>query len=407
MNCLPRWLPLLCVGIFCFPETLHAVDAYPVFTSPATDTGTGFGVVNRFADPNPYFLDTTAAWEGNNIAVYTMDGPSGNNGAGLSVAVSNGENGIDSTESGANADVPNEEPVNPAILQVNGGNKLQNGNAIRLSAWMRQDPMDPVTTVPQIEPVMKIELWKEALSGNADFNPALFPNFGDRVWDTDQNAGQAAHKAAGQSQADWVDMNNSGSTSFGLPVSQSLVTDEWRLVETTLIIDDDPLDDGFGWGIGSEFFTVADIEEIRGVIFFGDYASTNLTDAGSIWVDNVLIEVFGSEADMLSTPNTNPIPMPEVAVLQGDFNGNGRVDIADYTLWRNNLGNPDESVINGAGDGINGVDIADYSLWKTNYGATAAVAASVAVAAVPEPATVSLSVVATLLAVVATRRHRD
>lgn len=406
MNCLPRWLALLCVGIVCFAETSHAVDAYPVFTSPATDTGAGFGVVNRFADPNPYFLDTAAAWEGNNMAVYTMDGPSGNNGAGFSVTVSNGENGINSTEGGANTDVPNEEPVNPAILQVNGGNKLQNGNAIRLSAWMRQDPADPVTQVPQIEPVMKIELWKEALSGNADFNPALFPGFGDRVWDTDQNAGQAAHQAAGQSQADWVDMNNSGSTSFGLPVSQSLVTDEWRLVETTLVIDDDPLDDGFGWGIGNEFFTVADIEEIRGVLFFGDYAGTNLTDAGSIWVDNILIEIFGSEADLLNTPNTNPIPMPEVDVLQGDFNGNGQVDIADYTLWRNNLGNPDESVINGAGDGANGVDIADYSLWKTNYGTTAAVAASVAVA-VPEPSTILLSVVATLFTVVAARRHRD
>lgn len=403
MSLAHRWLPILFVSIACSAGSSRAVDLYPLFANPETDNATGFGVVNHFADASPFFVDVAARWEGNNIAVHTMNGIGAFNGAGFSVAVSNGENGTDSTEGGANTDVPNEEQVNDAILQVNNGSKLQNGNAIRLSAWMRQDPNDPVTTVPQIEPVMKIELWKEASSGNADFSGALFPGFGDRVWDTDQNAGQSAHQAAGQSQADWVDMNNSGSTSFGNPVSQSLVTDEWRLVETTLVIDDDPLDDGFGWGIGSEAFTVADIEEIRGVLFFGDFVDgSNLAEAGSIWIDHIKMEIFATEADLLATPNTNPIPMPET--VPGDFNGDLEVTIADYNLWRDNLGNADESVINDAGDGIGGVDIADYNLWVTNFDSSMA-AANLSPTAVPEPTALTLGIMIGLLGTAAMRRR--
>lgn len=398
-------LLLVATLLACFAFDTQAEEIYSLFTNPETDNGTGFGVVNHFADASPFFVDVAARWEGNNIAVHTMNGLSAGNGAGFSVAVSNGENGIDSTAGGENPDIPNEAPVNSTIQAVNNGGKLQNGNAIRLSAWMRQDPNDPVTTVPQIEPVMKIELWKEALSGFADFSGALFPGFGDRVWDTDQNAGQAAHQAAGQSQADWVDMNNSGTTSFGLPVSQSLVTDEWRLVETTLVIDDDPFDDGFGWEIGGEFFTVDDIEEIRGVVFFGDFAGTDLTDAGSIWIDNIKMEIFATEAELNSTPNTNPIPMPESETIAGDFDGDGQVNLADYTLWRDNLGSADEAVINSAGDGLGGVDAADYSVWKSNFGGPV-VTASATAASVPEPSALMVGIVVSLMGAAAIRRRQ-
>ncbi|MCO6043652.1 cadherin domain-containing protein [Aeoliella sp. ICT_H6.2] len=54
----------------------------------------------------------------------------------------------------------------------------------------------------------------------------------------------------------------------------------------------------------------------------------------------------------------------------GDFNRDGRVNLADYVVWRNNLGASDESSINDNGDGMNGVDAADYQLWKDNFGNT-------------------------------------
>ncbi|MCO6042745.1 right-handed parallel beta-helix repeat-containing protein [Aeoliella sp. ICT_H6.2] len=60
----------------------------------------------------------------------------------------------------------------------------------------------------------------------------------------------------------------------------------------------------------------------------------------------------------------------QVALVEhpGDFNNDGTVNLADYVVWRNNLGAADESSINNHGDGMNGVDTADYQLWKDNFG---------------------------------------
>lgn len=69
--------------------------------------------------------------------------------------------------------------------------------------------------------------------------------------------------------------------------------------------------------------------------------------------------------------------------LYGDFNSDGLVDAADYTVWRDNLGAPDESSINNAGNGADGVDSADYAVWQAHYGATST-ALSVGVPT-PEP----------------------
>src|SRR5690606_30966986 len=52
--------------------------------------------------------------------------------------------------------------------------------------------------------------------------------------------------------------------------------------------------------------------------------------------------------------------------LAGDFNGNGVVDVADYVVWRNNLG-ADESILNGGGDNSGSVDVGDYVLWKSQF----------------------------------------
>ncbi|MCO6044729.1 hypothetical protein NG895_12500 [Aeoliella sp. ICT_H6.2] len=72
----------------------------------------------------------------------------------------------------------------------------------------------------------------------------------------------------------------------------------------------------------------------------------------------------------------------------GDFNGDGLVDIADYTTWRNNLGGPDDALAAGSADsGSEVVDIGDYELWTNNFGGVAAATAESGLHAVPEPAT--------------------
>ena len=46
----------------------------------------------------------------------------------------------------------------------------------------------------------------------------------------------------------------------------------------------------------------------------------------------------------------------------GDYNGDGRIDAGDYTLWRNTLGSTTDLRADGNRDGV--VDEADYQVWK-------------------------------------------
>jgi hypothetical protein len=85
-----------------------------------------------------------------------------------------------------------------------------------------------------------------------------------------------------------------------------------------------------------------------------------------------------------------------------DFNFDGRVDGADYTIWRKQF---ESSITAGAsgdanGDGI--VDAMDLALWREQFGQID-VSSGVAQTAVPEPATLLLLLAGTLPVVV--RRH--
>jgi hypothetical protein len=59
--------------------------------------------------------------------------------------------------------------------------------------------------------------------------------------------------------------------------------------------------------------------------------------------------------------------------LPGDYNQNGRVDAADYTVWRNTLGGFTDLRANGDNSGASAgvVDEADYAFWKLHFGEVA------------------------------------
>lgn len=86
--------------------------------------------------------------------------------------------------------------------------------------------------------------------------------------------------------------------------------------------------------------------------------------------------------------------------LNGDFNGDGVVNIADYTVWRDNLGaTEDGSVINGNGNG-GVVDATDYSLWKSSFGNTASpVLVATNAQHIPEPGAVVIALGIVCLAI--------
>jgi hypothetical protein len=90
--------------------------------------------------------------------------------------------------------------------------------------------------------------------------------------------------------------------------------------------------------------------------------------------------------------------------VMGDYNGNGIVDAADYTVWRDTLGAavPNGTGADGDNDGI--VDEGDYTVWKANFGSGGT--GTGAVSAVPEPASAGLLTLAWLLLCTQVRRRR-
>ena len=121
-----------------------------------------------------------------------------------------------------------------------------------------------------------------------------------------------------------------------------------------------------------------------------------LDAAGNVYVGSNIserVQVFSPAGNYMAvTDSSGGFSVTAMAGgVAGDFNGNGVVDAADYTVWRDHLGAADESSLMGNGDGMNGVDAGDYNLWKTNFGMTAGSGAASA-GAVPEPCAAVLMV---------------
>ena len=111
------------------------------------------------------------------------------------------------------------------------------------------------------------------------------------------------------------------------------------------------------------------------------------------YVDTHELTAWGGTASPVITLDTTTGPSPfitiEAPTVPGDYNNDGVVDAADYTVWRDNeggsvtLNGEDE---NAATPGV--VDQEDYDYWAANFGLTAADVSplpSLDANAVPEP----------------------
>jgi hypothetical protein len=103
------------------------------------------------------------------------------------------------------------------------------------------------------------------------------------------------------------------------------------------------------------------------------------------WFDGIIDEVRLTNAPLAPSEF---LFASAVAPLEGDYNEDGKVDAADYVVWRKT--------------GINGQQ--GYNTWRANFGRMAITPASGAAAAVPEPATILIFVLA--VCVVAASRWR-
>ena len=107
------------------------------------------------------------------------------------------------------------------------------------------------------------------------------------------------------------------------------------------------------------------------------------------WIDHVEFwdhAVGDEEVAALSNVTASALP--------GDYNRNGAVDSADYTVWRNNLGTAVAfgDSADGTGNGL--IELDDFALWKANFGrsAPAGGAASAVEPSTPTGATVDSAV---------------
>jgi hypothetical protein len=85
------------------------------------------------------------------------------------------------------------------------------------------------------------------------------------------------------------------------------------------------------------------------------------------------------------------ILLDDAPLLAGDYNDDGVVDAADYTMWRDGGPLANEAASFGV------VDAADYALWKERFGNS--LGGTAGTAAVPEAGTLAmLMFLATILA---------
>lgn len=94
--------------------------------------------------------------------------------------------------------------------------------------------------------------------------------------------------------------------------------------------------------------------------------------------------------------------------LPGDYNSNGSVDAADYTVWRNTLGSTTDLRANGNKTGASAtvIDNEDFVFWKSHFGAPGSGGAAGGTA-IPEPGCCLLAFLAVwILSVADLRRIR-
>jgi hypothetical protein len=94
-----------------------------------------------------------------------------------------------------------------------------------------------------------------------------------------------------------------------------------------------------------------------------------------------------------------PLTIDLEDAIAGDYNENRKVDMPDYTFWRNLFGSKFALFADGNLNGI--VDAADFTIWRDNLGKelpgaaggeAAGLGVGLATAAVPEPATLLLAI---------------
>jgi autotransporter-associated beta strand protein len=193
---------------------------------------------------------------------------------------------------------------------------------------------------------------------------------------------------------------NAGTLSGGLSISQKKIHGHFRQTNGTLkvVLGGPTTSDSDRYTIDGPA-TLGGTLSIRSLKGFVPTAGENfqlLTAGGGVQgaFQNVLFPTpTGVTWHLIYGPNdvTLAIDTSAIAALTGDFNGDGVVNAADYTVWRDTLGSTTLLVADANHNGV--VDAGDLDIWKAHFGEHAGNGAGAA-ARVPEPATIGLAWIA-------------
>ncbi|MEN1681288.1 MAG: hypothetical protein AAGJ46_17000, partial [Planctomycetota bacterium] len=138
-------------------------------------------------------------------------------------------------------------------------------------------------------------------------------------------------------------------------------------------------------GFDGEFVSLIIINSDEAVV---NLASTTQSSspAGELIINGLTDESYDDNPDAFNIVNWDAVsPVRGLSIagapLGGDYNGDGVVDAADYTIWRDSVGASAGTLPNDIDGGIIGVD--QYLTWRTNFGYQSGPAPA---AVVPEPA---------------------
>lgn len=112
-----------------------------------------------------------------------------------------------------------------------------------------------------------------------------------------------------------------------------------------------------------------------------------LTAIGGVqntFATELLPSLFGG-LEMEISYGVNSVELLVTSNLDGDYNNDGVVNLADYTVWRDNLGAAAGTLVNDPNAGMIGT--AQYDAWKINFGATLSQSGSLRNSTAPEPST--------------------
>jgi endonuclease I len=120
-------------------------------------------------------------------------------------------------------------------------------------------------------------------------------------------------------------------------------------------------------------------------------AVLNTTSVGTF--SAVYSLLFSDENIAGALNNSLTLTLTGTVRLPGDYNNDGDVDAADYTIWRRTYGDSAAAYSGADGDGNGMIGDGDLTVWRAHFGDVAPGAGLGATAAVPEPAAIGLVIV--------------